>query len=212
MKRNLFKLCYADSVQFTKTVSIAGINFAESTIISTGEVFNTDDIAVLPAQPGTLTTRSDANTGTLTMTNSSHGIITGQRVDLYFSNGLCQRNVTVGTVSGVSVPIDLGIGDNLPIATTAVKVGIAVKRAFPVVGNNVLIMAFQSPVEANFTIVDGSEVEQTHFYNAGGKVNSWHSTDGTTNPLAGVTSVSIWVSHSDTTASHDLQAAAVRSA
>ena len=72
------------------------------------------------AKAGVLTTRTDDNTGTLTMT-TGHGITTGQIVDIFWSGGV-QRTVTVGTVSVDSVPFDLGIGDNLPIAMTAVTV------------------------------------------------------------------------------------------
>lgn len=70
------------------------------------------------AKTGTLTTRSDANTGTLTM-SASHGIVDGDIIDIYWAGGV-QYGVTVGTVSVNSVPIDLGIGDDLPIATTAI--------------------------------------------------------------------------------------------
>jgi len=76
---------------------------------------------------GSLTTRTDDNTGTVTMTSVSHGIATGNRVSVSWLNtttGLIevQYKVTVGTVAGTSVPIDLGLGVNLPVATTAVVV------------------------------------------------------------------------------------------
>mgnify|MGYP006366147677 FL=1 len=70
------------------------------------------------AKTGALTTRTDDNTGTLTMA-ASHGITTGQIIDIYWAGGV-QRSVTVGTVSVNEVPIDGGIGDNLPVDETPI--------------------------------------------------------------------------------------------
>jgi hypothetical protein len=70
------------------------------------------------AKSGTLSTRTDDNTGTLTMAGG-HGLTDGQIIDVYWSGGV-QRNVVVGTVATNSVPIDSGVGDNLPTATTAI--------------------------------------------------------------------------------------------
>jgi len=75
-------------------------------------------ITLAAGKAGTLSTRTDDNTGTLTL-GGGHGITTGMIVDLYWTGGM-RYDVTVGTVSGNSVPFDLGAGDNLPIATTAI--------------------------------------------------------------------------------------------
>ena len=91
------------------------------------------------AKTGTLTTRTDNNTGTLTMT-AGHGITTGQIVDIYWDGGV-QRTVTVGTVATNSVPIDGGIGDNLPSATTAVTVCVQKAINLAIDGDNTKILA-----------------------------------------------------------------------
>lgn len=71
---------------------------------------------------GTLTTRTDNDTGTLTL-SSGHGVMTGNTVDVFWNDHANSRlGMTVGTVSGTSVPIDGGTGDNLPAAATAVQV------------------------------------------------------------------------------------------
>ena len=72
---------------------------------------------------GTLTTRTDDDTGVLTLT-SGHGVMTGNEVDVYWGeDGEHSRlEMTVGTVSGTTVPIDGGTGDNLPATSTAVHV------------------------------------------------------------------------------------------
>ncbi len=91
------------------------------------------------AKAGTLTTRTDNNTGTITL-GSGHGITTGQIVDVFWSGGV-QRTVTVGTVSGTSVPIDGGIGDNLPTATTAVTVCVQKAINLAIDGDNADMVA-----------------------------------------------------------------------
>lgn len=75
-------------------------------------------VTVSAAKAGTLSTRTDNDTGTLTLA-SGHGITNAQVIDIYWSGGI-QRGCVVGTVSGTSVPFDSGAGDNLPIATTAI--------------------------------------------------------------------------------------------
>lgn len=67
---------------------------------------------------GTLSTRTDGNTGTLTL-GGGHGIVTGDVLTLVWEGG-SRSGVTVGTVAGTLVPIDGGSGGVLPDATTDV--------------------------------------------------------------------------------------------
>ncbi len=89
----------------TVTLSINGIGAIPSGQLSVSDdaIVTAAPSSILAAQPATLTTRTNSFSGTLTMTNSAHGIVTGQRVDLYWSGGQ-SFNVTVGSVSGTSVP------------------------------------------------------------------------------------------------------------
>lgn len=64
------------------------------------------------AKAGTLSTRTDNTTGTLTMA-ASHGITTAAVINLFWIGGV-RFGVVVGTVSTNSVPISGGAGDNLP--------------------------------------------------------------------------------------------------
>ncbi|MBK9128182.1 MAG: hypothetical protein IPM13_10320 [Phycisphaerales bacterium] len=73
-----------------------------------------------PGKRGTLTTRTSDTAGTLTM-ESGHGIATGNTIHVYWDGGK-RIGVTVGTVSGTSVPISGGSGDNLPDASTPMYV------------------------------------------------------------------------------------------
>jgi len=78
-------------------------------------------IAAAVTADGTLTTRSDDDTGVLTMDDGMHGIATGDVVDVQWADG-SRLAITVGTVAGTTVPIDGGRGDVLPAESTAVTV------------------------------------------------------------------------------------------
>ena len=186
----------------------------------------TDDAAeiaspasVLAAQPATLSTRTNDIAGTLTMTNASHGIVTGQRVDLYWSGGSC-FGVIAGTVSGTSVPFaTVQGGDALPSASTAITVGISQSVPFSVVGDNIKALVCgraTASVRCYFVFVEASNVLALAVRNQSGGAYVW---DGTTiatgpvgsgpegsasisavilNPLSNTNPVAVWISHADT--------------
>jgi len=75
---------------------------------------NVPEITLPAAKPGALTTRTDNNTGVLTM-DAGHGLATG-RIDVYWDvAGVrgCRRQMD-GVVTVDSIAIDGGYGDNLP--------------------------------------------------------------------------------------------------
>jgi hypothetical protein len=129
---------------------------------------------------GTLTTRTDGFTGTLTM-SPGHGITTGQRLDIYWTvtssnfspTGQPQtvsrvlRNCLVGTVSGNSVPFTNvnNLGTSLPIATTPVIASVPIVTPLEVLASPILMAIFcqaQGPCMLDFsssataTINDGT--------------------------------------------------------
>lgn len=72
-------------------------------------------------ETGTLTTRTDDNTGIVTIDNALHAIETSAAVEVTWAGG-SRGAMVVGTVAGVSVPIDAGVGDVLPAQGTEVTV------------------------------------------------------------------------------------------
>jgi hypothetical protein len=89
----------------------------------------------IPASPaGSLTTRTDDNTGIATM-STGHGIVSTDVCDVYWSGGL--RRDMVATVSGLAVSLEGGVGDVLPAEDAAIV--ICVQRSYPFVaiGDNV---------------------------------------------------------------------------
>lgn len=114
-------------VQRYLTISGASVTIAHA-LTRESEGVGGHEIPVPPAAAGTLTTRTDNQTGTLTMSDAGHGITTGAVIDLYWEGG-ARYGITVGTVSGTSVPIgadDSGHGNNLPVATTPITAMIPV--------------------------------------------------------------------------------------
>ncbi len=114
--------------RIANTAACLGRNFSAQRTITTGPESAVADPTFGVAKIGQLTTRTDSNTGILTMA-ASHGITTAARLDVYWSGG-ARYGMTVGTVSINTVPIDLGGGDNLPDVNTAVTAMIPTQHAF----------------------------------------------------------------------------------
>ena len=127
------------SITHAQTISGGSVTIQTQPVVrtSSGPIALEDTLSV--AKSGTLTTRTDDNTGTLTMA-ASHGITTGQIIDIYWSGGV-QRSVTVGTVATNEVPIDSGIGDNLPADETAITAVVQKSINLAIDGDNTKILA-----------------------------------------------------------------------
>lgn len=102
------------------------------------------DVSVPKGYAGTLSTRTDNETGTLTL-SSGHAITTGMIVDLYWSGGK-RTGITVGTVSVNSVPIgadDSGSGNNLPSQDTVIVASERIPFNIALDGDAVSILGLQ---------------------------------------------------------------------
>ena len=176
---------YVSGTQSTTLSDVAGV---------------TADPTILAAQPAVLTTHTTNTTGTLTMTNSSHGISTGQRIDIFWTGGQCYGAVA-GTVSGTTVPIaSVSGGSNLPSSSTPVTVGIPIQAAFVVTGNNLqsLVLVAGQP---GYFVFDASGTDEYAAYFPTAGVNTWSVGDIGTNPLATFSITTVWISTNYVTAS-----------
>lgn len=185
-------------VTATVTRSVSGYFAASSTSTLSDSDGVTANPTVLAAQPGVLTTHTTDTTGSLTMTNSAHGIITGQRIDVYWAGGQCYGAVA-GTVSGNVVPIaSVSGGADLPASSTAVTVGIPVSAAFNVVGNNLTMLAAVPGAgqAAYFVWNNGSADQLAQFVTAGGSYE-WDNSQGSSSPLAGNAPTVVWIGHNN---------------
>jgi len=164
------------------------------------------------AKNGTLTTRTDDNTGELTMA-ASHGITTGQLLDVYWtkSDGTvgCRRGMTVGTVATNAVPIDGGSGDNLPTQATVITAQVPVSYDFATVGNKLLVLGANAQRRASVAFLDGDDAQLAAYTLNPGAVEGWWKFKDGANPLAGATSATVLLSNGDSAASNQIQVVAV---
>lgn len=88
-------------------------------VIRSGDAKIELEVSLPAGTAGTLSTRTDDNTGVVTV--ASHSITISDTVDVYWSGGR-RYGVDVTAQDATTISIDLGAGDNLPIATTAVVI------------------------------------------------------------------------------------------
>lgn len=161
--------------------------------------------SVPAAKVGSLTTRTDNDTGVLTM-DTGHGITTAAKLDVYWQNADLtygsRSNMTVGTVATNSVPIDGGTGDNLPVNLTAITAAVPHVENATVDGDNLTAILFRSnDSQAIFTVCedDGTTVLLT-IRLAANSSYIWNDQSGITNPLAATDVGTIRSSHASTVA------------
>jgi hypothetical protein len=152
------------------------------------------DVTVPIGQPAQLTTRTSGTAGTLTMTNSSHGIITGQKIDISWATGVAY-NATVGTVAGTTVPFTLASGDALPMGTNPpVVAATPVLVEVEIIGSNIAIIALSlelpNPSDTSLgkaRFLDGSSTEVLAKTMTGNAPQVWDVAGGSSNPFSGLT-------------------------
>lgn len=175
---------------FNRAVQIGGSTSVFNLTIN-GESGASANPTVAAAKPGVLTVRTSGTVGSLTM-ETGHGIVTGQRFDMFWTNtngtiGHCYGCIA-GTVSGLVVPIASTVGgDAFPAAAFAVRIGIINTATFVAAGDDILgIIAMITTAygyavfqQADNTHIYAAYLDPTHPFN-------WATGDGTS-PLAGVT-------------------------
>ena len=188
------------SVSRTSTISVGSLSFVQRAGDS-GSSSIVVESSVPGAKSGTLTTRTDNDTGTLTMA-ASHGITTGQILDVFWSTG-SRRAMTVGTVSGNSVPIDGGSGDNLPLVATAITAMVPVEETMVFDGDDIVAVAVKSEANGYAVFVSDAPADittATLSELSAGEGKGWLLSSGDTNPLAGYNVEKVKFSHSSTSA------------
>lgn len=190
----------------TYSVTLSGGGVSISNVISrTNDTVKSYEVTLPAGYAGTLTTRTDDDTGTITL-GSGHGITTGMTVDVYWSGGV-QYGVTVGTVSGTSVPIDLGSGDNLPAQDTAVVVTEQVQISTEIDGDNSTLFAisFECPgdpdAECHADMQDSGNATIEEFDLTAGEPSIHDFAGGATNVLTGNPITDTFASNGSSTAS-----------
>lgn len=175
------------------TVSAGGLSISRS-IARSGDGVGAVEIDVPAAAAGTLTTRTDDETGSLTMDDAGHGITTGATIDLYWSGG-SRHGITVGTVSGTTVPIgadDSGTGDVLPSAATEIVADVQIPFNVAIDGDELALIG----MEMTFTVTTETATSHVSLMDSGSseiagldlvanQPRAWDITGGDTNAFTG---------------------------
>lgn len=188
-----------ETVRARSSLLVGGVTY-EQVLDLEGSSIERASPTVPAGKSGTLTTRTDDNTGIATL-ESGHGITTGQKVALFWADG--KRYGMDATVSGTAVTLDGGSGDALPVTTTAVVAMVPAEVAFVVDGDEDLkALAAQCSVEGYIEVLDDAETPASIVVYDVGSSNSklWHDGNGITNPLAGKVTSLVKFAHGSTAA------------
>lgn len=130
-------------------VLLTGLGLVIDSRMARSDEFGLAIEKVIPAgKAGTLSTRTDNETGTLTL-GSGHGITTAATIDLFWDGG-ARYGITVGTVSGTSVPIgadNAGTGDNLPTQGTAIVASMRTSFRVPIFCDDITFLSIELAYE-----------------------------------------------------------------
>ncbi len=194
-------------------ITIGGVVHTRTKTIDADGLVTKGKPALAAAKIGALTTRTSSTVGTLTMA-VSHGITTGQRLDIYWTEGGVKghrRGVLVGTVAGNDVPFTVGAGDNLPSDETAITAQVPSEEEFLCTGNNVQYIGAKSTRRGIIVFADASDVEKhfiaTELEGDTGGGYQWATGEGVTNPLAGDTITKVFFSNGNSSTTNAISAA-----
>lgn len=207
----------AVTLKVQHSYSVGGKNFSGSLNVESDNLAMVDRSggnAMAVAKVGQLTTRTDNNTGVLTMVGG-HGIITADVVDVYWTEaGVpgCRRGMDA-TVAVNAVTVDLGSGDNLPTNLTAITAMVPIRMDLRFDGNECQgFSAYASAAQAQFVFVDSGDVEKhVVIQDSLALPAGWVANDpnGSVNPFAGDTIDAVFMSHGDSVSVKDMRTAVV---
>lgn len=207
------------SVTHAQSISGGGVSIQTQPVIRTnsGPIGLEDTLSA--AKTGALTTRTDANTGTLTM-DVGHGFTDGQVIDIYWSGGV-QYGAVIGTVSVNSVPIDSGIGDDLPADESPITAVVQKSVNLAIDGDEVDIIAvvletvdksLRTAGHVQFRDAANDEIAEIDLVTNVPQV--WDIAGGAANPFAGdpITNLKVSQGNSTSTETYTLKIVGVQDA
>lgn len=182
-----------------KDVNVDGEHFQENVTITSDDKAVFDPPAKVPAaKAGTLTVRGGNTAGTLTL-GTGHGVITGDRLDVFWATG-CRYGCVVGTVSGNNVPITGGAGDNLPALNFTIQASVPTSEGqWALDATTVVVVTAKCPKQCVFVFAADDDTTLLAVPLLEGGVYTWTSEDNASNPLSG-TIAKVFMSHADTAA------------
>ncbi len=192
------------SATLTVSTTIGGIGITGK-VIRSGETPLATEVNVPAAKTGTLTTRTDANTGVVTA-QAGHGFITGDVIDVYWAAGA--HFSMAATVSGNAITLDAGDGDDLPSTTTAVTLSkrVVIDQGFD--GDNLKVLLISMTRKGSVRLQDDTVTVLAANLEAGEAYN-WASGVGVVNPLAATAVVQIFASNQSSAGANVIQIGAL---
>jgi hypothetical protein len=187
------------SIQYT--VNMGGLSI-QGQQTDTAESAIPLEVTLAAGKAGTLTTRTDNDTGVATL-STGHGIISTDVVDVYWADGL--RRGMVATVSTNAVTIDGGAGDVLPSSTTAVVLCKQVEAVFSVSGSLIKSFAVGANQRCSVDLQNSSDVSQIAYEVIANTVQSWSESGGLSSPFTGMTITQAKLSNSSSSATCQLK-------
>jgi len=170
----------------TATISLrttlGGTNFISS-IAKEDEVETVFTEEVAAGKAGTVTTRTDANTGILTVA-SGHGITDADTVSVFWDGGY-RYGMTVSATTSTTISIDGGTGDDLPVLTTAIVVGKEAEHAIAITGDSLSVFVIDCDNRVSVHFRDGSDTSLLAYDILTNEGRLWVKNTGNTNPIAG---------------------------
>ena len=181
------------AASIAQTMSLGSITFNRATApVADGMIVH--QVSVPAADPGDLTTRTDDDTGVVTVDDSGHAFAVSDRVDLYWAGG-CRRGMNVTVVVTTAVTIDAGAGDNLPSQGVSVTLIEPTLLDVSVLGTLVKSILLAAAQLGQFVFVNVSDVEQFQQKVGTGHAYVWEEDDGNVNPITGDQIEGIYLSH-----------------
>jgi len=190
------------SAVVVRRFTLGGKIFNESSTI-TGDDAVIADPSIAAGSAGSIATRTDADTAVLTIDTSTHAFVETDRVDIYWTVGGvsgCRYGMAVGTVSGASVAIDGGAGDDLPAALSTIMLVEPTEIKIKVLGTDVNAIFLASAKKGQFVFIDDGDLEVFEKTIGAAKSYAWHDEEAVVNPITGDQIEKIYVSHGDAAA------------
>lgn len=199
----------AAQMRITKTVVIGGKTLPSQKTVE-GDLVLLRELTIAAAKAGSLSTRTDNDTGVLTL-GSGHGIVDAQIVDVFWTVGGVnghRRGMTVGTVSGTSVPIDGGSGDNLPAALSSITACVQQSEAFVLTGTDITGLVMHT-TKGGCMALHSAGGEQLNKFLLANDNYAWYTDCGEANPITGDSITLLKATNKDSAASAVVKVAAL---
>lgn len=182
----------------TKSISLGGQTFNQSSTPS-ADAFIVHNESVAAGEEGSLTTRTDADTGVITVDDSGHSFAETDRVDVYWTAG-CRRGMSVSSVTGAAITVDGGSGDDLPAEDSTVTIIEPVLLDLSVLGTRVEAILLSTDTRGQFVFIDDGSLEAYQKELGAGYSFDWIDGNGTTNPITGDQIEGVYISHDGSSA------------